>query len=180
MQEYRLGGCRLKLGKPQQVTEGVGHTWFPRLARFPGGELLLTHSLNADTEALLVNASSVHISHDNGGSWDLNYEVAYGASIKAIRPDGAIAGPVFRPYAVPGAPNRRQATTHYVAYEAAGTHYHMQPWGCRIEGLPRDLHLSRNEGKWSKDWPLGLALTLLANSPGCANLRQASRQLDRC
>ena len=69
MQEISLPGVKLKLGTPQQVAEGIGHCWFPNLAQFATGEVLLTHGLMADSEGNLLYAQKVFVSPDEGMTW---------------------------------------------------------------------------------------------------------------
>jgi hypothetical protein len=61
-----LSGLQITLGQLQMVTEGIGHYWFPNLAKFPSGELLLTVGLAPDSEGNLVTATSVFLSSDGG------------------------------------------------------------------------------------------------------------------
>ncbi|MFN8494341.1 MAG: hypothetical protein U0350_42470 [Caldilineaceae bacterium] len=48
------------------MTESVGHGWFPSLARFPTGELLVAYSLTADTNENGLDISGFMVSRDNG------------------------------------------------------------------------------------------------------------------
>ena len=148
---FDLPGVRVTLGTPRQVTEGVGFCWFPSLAKFPSGELLLTHGLVADAEGNLLTGQAVFISSDDGETWDTSYQTANGANIKIIRSDGTIAGPTFHLF--PDPPGQwRNFKGHYVRYEAAGQRYVLDPWAVRVEGLPRDVKPSQHEGQWSRQW----------------------------
>ena len=54
-----LDGLRVRLGEPRQVLEGVGYLWFPNIARFASGKLMLTAIATADTHDNLVNGYRV-------------------------------------------------------------------------------------------------------------------------
>jgi hypothetical protein len=70
----KLDGLQLHLGEPWPVAESFGHGWFPCLARFPGGELLLTYSLAADTNENTFDLSCFQLSSDEGRSWSRRYD----------------------------------------------------------------------------------------------------------
>src|SRR5215470_3163581 len=55
--EVRLKGLTLFLGPPRVVVESsVGHCWYPDLLKFSSGALMLTYSLNADSNVNLHNS----------------------------------------------------------------------------------------------------------------------------
>jgi hypothetical protein len=152
--EIALRGLRVTLGRPRQVNEGVGHHWFPSLARFPTGELLLSYILAADSNENLVNATGISVSRDGGVTWDRGYEVngfTGGCAVRVGRPDGALAGPAYFLY--PDPPGQwRHFSGHRERFEAGGARYVLEPWATRVEGLPRDVQPSPYEGRWGRQW----------------------------
>ncbi|MSP11990.1 MAG: exo-alpha-sialidase [Chloroflexi bacterium] len=137
MQTLQLNDIRIVLGQPQQVTAGTAFCWFPYLSKFSGGNLLLTHSLQADADVGL-RAMAVMVSRDHGQTWDLSYDVSHGPAVRISLPDNTIAGPTFSP--IPDPPGQwRNFRVHYVRYEAGGAGYKLEPWAARILDLPRDV-----------------------------------------
>lgn len=148
---YHLQGLRVTLGRPRQVTEGVGFCWFPRMARFASGELVLTHSLVADTEGNLVTGSAIFLSNDGGETWHTRYQVAEEPIVTVAQPDGAIAGSAY--YLYPDPPDQgRRFKGHFCRLEEGGRRYVMEPWAVQVTGLPRDVSPSRYTGKYSREW----------------------------
>src|SRR5438093_281808 len=139
-------GLRVELAEPRLVDEGVGHCWFPDLVEFPGGKLLLTHSLGADA-LNLVSGQAVMVSGNHGRSWDATYDVAQGPAVKVGLPDGAIGGPSY--YLYPDPPEQaRRFVAHYMRIDDSGQRYLFEPWSVRVEGIPRDLGPMRHQGHW--------------------------------
>jgi hypothetical protein len=88
----QLDGLRVHLGEPQPVTHSVSHGWFPGLARFTTGELLLTYSLTADTNENVLDISGVMFSNDQGQSWSQRYDLVpeHQPMIYLPRADGSL------------------------------------------------------------------------------------------
>lgn len=75
MTEVSLPGVKVRLGRPIQVTASHGRAYIPTIARFSGGELIVSYSLVADTNENPANVRAFQISHDGGRTWGRNYEV---------------------------------------------------------------------------------------------------------
>jgi hypothetical protein len=89
MKEVDLHGLKVWLGKPVQVTAqiGWGMSWVhpnsqpgwsfihltPYLAKFPGGNLIATYTMDPDTQENPFFLSAFQISHDGGAHWDRRY-----------------------------------------------------------------------------------------------------------
>src|SRR5262245_42146713 len=85
MTEVKLKGLRVRLGEQIQVAaqlpwqEGQTERWavnhpVPSMARFPGGELLVTYSLVADYNDNPRNISGTQFSKDGGKTWGERYD----------------------------------------------------------------------------------------------------------
>ena len=75
MDEVSLPGVKVRLGRPIQVTESHGRAYIPTIARFSGGELIVSYSLVADTNENPANVRAFQISPDGGRTWGRSYEV---------------------------------------------------------------------------------------------------------
>ncbi|MCW5854338.1 MAG: hypothetical protein KIT87_29990, partial [Anaerolineae bacterium] len=154
MHDIRLGEARVRLGEPRQVTEGVDYHWFPSLAKFPTGELMLSHLLVADTNENHLNGNGVCISRDHGETWDAPYEVTGfigGCAVRVPLPDGGLGAPGY--YAYPDPTGRSTGLVgHYETFTDGGRRYSLEPWAVRIEGLPRPVAPSPYTGRWGRHW----------------------------
>ncbi len=163
--ELKFPGLRVVVKIPRVVSEGVGFCWYPDIMRFPSGELVVTHSLNADSGEQLVTAETILMSQDEGQTWDFAYDAnGVGGRVRVTRPDGTIAGPGF--YMQPDPPGQhRNFVLHYWQLEQGGRRYTVEPWGARVEGLPRDM---ASPTIWSRWCHVGMALhgTAVETSPG--------------
>ena len=157
-QETQLGNLRVTLGQPRMVRESVGYCWFPNIARFPSGGIMLTAILSADATENLFDTYSVTHSSDGGRTWSWFYDVAgWGGGCIARIPqaDGSIAGPDF--YVYPDPPDQaRSFAGHFDRFEDGGGRYCREPYALRVEGLPRNVKIHGDGGKWSKHWPANL------------------------
>ena len=97
MREIKLKGLRVTIEEPIQIAEGVGHCWFPQMAQFPSGELLVSVSITslrssasvADAHGLPIHAQDIYISTDWRQTWEHRYTVAEAmTSVKIPRPNG--------------------------------------------------------------------------------------------
>ena len=75
MTTLALADLTVHLGAPIEAMASVGHGWFPSLARFPTGELLLAYSLAADTNENHVDLSGYQVSADGGHTWTPRYKI---------------------------------------------------------------------------------------------------------
>src|SRR5688500_13948998 len=64
--ELTLDGIKVISRVPRAVVEmSAGNCWYPDLLRFSTGELMLNHSLNADTNQNQHNSQAVYLSGDS-------------------------------------------------------------------------------------------------------------------
>ena len=158
MKQIGVGNIKVTLGQPVVVGEGIGHYWFPFAAdRFHTGEVLVRWSLNADSASNAVSATMHALSTDEGATWPFKYEASYSAILHFPRGDGCIAGTGFNgPPDPPG--QSRRARLHYVVLSNGGRRYTLEPNTVFVEGFPCNRQRSPNEGRWSREWPLGINL----------------------
>ncbi len=164
--ELTFPGLRVLLHQPRVVAEGVGFCWYPDLLQFSTGEIMLTHSLNPDSNESLTTGQAVLISRDGGRSWGRGFDVNgfhnAGGEVRITLSDGGIAGPATFPWRPTSAGQWRSFAGHYWRYDNGGRRYSVEPWGARIEGLPRDVAPAPVWSRWS--WaslsPFGSALEL--------------------
>ena len=151
MTSYDLDGMRVTVGIPKLVAKGIGHLWFPRIFRFGTGELLIKHSIAADSGNLTLTGSGMHLSFDDGETWDFHYDVSEGPEVATPRADGSLLGVVFRTYgAVSG--SMRDVRGHKVRLEDGGRRYVLEPWEASFSGLPRDLGRHEIKGQHGALW----------------------------
>jgi hypothetical protein len=154
MREYQLDGLRVRLGQPRQVRELAGHMWFPGLARFPNGDLLLTAILTADTHDNLVNAYFVTTSIDGGTTWSRPYDVGGwggGAIPRIPQDDGSLAGPDFYLFPEPIG-QARSFAGHFERFENGGRRFVRDPFGVHV-ALPFDVEIHGTTARGGNDWP---------------------------
>lgn len=75
MTTIKFDGLTVHLGEPIEAMASIGHAWFPSLARFPSGELLLAYSLVADTNENHFDLSGYQVSADGGHTWTPRYDI---------------------------------------------------------------------------------------------------------
>lgn len=137
-----LDGLRAQLSIPRVVAQSLGgRCWFPDLLQFSTGELMLNHSLNADSNGNDANAQAVMISNDGGKRFDFAYDVSGfhngGGEVRLSLPDGRIVG--VSTFLRPDPPTQsRRFVAHRWTYDRGGKRYMVEPWGATVEGLPRD------------------------------------------
>ena len=89
MSIIELNGLKITLGPPVQVSEGVGHCWFPQMAMFSTGELIAFVNTHADAHALDVFPQRIYTSEDMGQTWQYRHTVTdAAASVKIPRANG--------------------------------------------------------------------------------------------
>jgi len=142
-QDVTLGPLRAILSKPRVVAEtSRGRCWYPDLLKFSTGELMLNHSLNADSNDNEHNSQAVYVSTDDGRTFDFAYDVDgfynSGGEPRISLSDGRIVGmsSVLKPD--PRAPEQR-LLAHCWCYDQGGRRYVVEPWGVVVEGLPRQV-----------------------------------------
>ncbi len=165
MDEIRLPGLRLLARKPRVVAESVGFCWYPDIMQFASGEIMVTHSLNPDSGETLVSGEAILISRDGAQSWDFAYDtMGAGGKTRVPTPGGGIAGPGFYMQADPPG-QQRNFVLHYWRYDEGGRKLTIEPWGARVEGLPRDAGTATIWSRWCHG---GMALhgTAIEISPG--------------
>ncbi len=156
---------KVEMETPVVIGEGIGHYWFPCSAnRFATGEVFVGWGLSSDSNEIQVSGGMLAMSPDNGATWPLKYQVARGPLLNFRRRDGALGGTYFQ--GVPASASQsRRARFGYVTLSEGGRRYTFEPDCVFVEGFPRDLARSPHEGKWSREWPLGIAM-----NAGCARL----------
>lgn len=138
MREIDLQGLRVTLSDPIQISQGVGHHWFPHITRFPSGELWNSVSVVADAHSILARAQAIYISFDGGQSWEHRYTLTEaGRGRKVVKGNGDIQalGHVY-----PDPPGQwRTFSGNYMRYGEGGRLITIESQGMRLEGLPRDI-----------------------------------------
>ena len=137
MTTINLSGVTVHLGEPIQAMASVGHGWFPSLAQFPTGELLLAYSLAADTNENQVDLSGYQVSADGGHTWTPRYDILpeHQPMIYVPQADGALFAIPAYLYAVnPADPYNfcGAATT----FEQGGRRVIFEPQGVRLVDWP--------------------------------------------
>ena len=137
MTEIVLDGVSVRMGEPIQVTESVGYGWYPTIAQFPTGELLLIHSLVPDKNDNVIDVAGFIVSCDDGESWGDRYDILseHQPMIFVPQDDGALmAIPAYLYADSPG----EQHSFHgpYTRFEAGGQRVVIEPRGVRIVDWP--------------------------------------------
>lgn len=150
--DAEVPGARVKFGRPRVAVESSDRCWYPDLLRFSTGELLLSYSLNEDSNTSLVTAQAVLLSDDDGQTWgkvlheyDVNGFHNGNGEIRWSTDDGTILG--MGTYVQPDPPGQmRRFAAHHWKYDKGGRRYTVEPWGATIEGLPRSVRPWSEEG----------------------------------
>jgi hypothetical protein len=138
MTEYTLNGLKVTIGTPKVVSEGIGHLWFPRIIKFDTGEVLIKHSIAPDSGNLLLTGAGIHVSFDDGETWDFHYNLSEAAEVTVPQTGDGVAGVVF--HTSTGADGSlRNLRGHMIRYENGGQTFVFQPWTAAFNGLPRDV-----------------------------------------
>ncbi|MEZ4731384.1 MAG: sialidase family protein [Caldilineaceae bacterium] len=142
MTTISLHGLTVHLGEPRQAMESIGHGWFPSLAHFPTGELLLAYSLAADTNENQVDLSGYQVSSDGGHTWTPRYDILpeHQPMIYVPQADGALLALPAYLYAVTpadlhtfcGAATRFEEGGRRVVFEPQGVRLVDWPWPVQI------------------------------------------------
>jgi hypothetical protein len=152
MSTIQLDRVTVRLGEPMQALASIGHAWFPSVAQFPTGELLLTYSLAADTNENHVDISGYQVSADGGKSWTPSYGVIpeHQPMIFVPQSDGAIfAIPAYLYTQHPddlqnfyGGAIRFERAGQRVVYEPQGVR--LVDWPCPIDLMPNPQQSSNH------------------------------------
>ena len=133
-----VGLLRVRLGQPVKIVELVGHAWFPVIHRFPGGELLAQWSMMPDIHCPAYLAGASH-STDEGRTWSPMYSLNNWANQCLPRPDGSLLRLPYYVYPTPAGQRRSFATDRSIIHP--GGRSELEPYGMRVEGFPKDLHV---------------------------------------
>ena len=138
MLTHDLKRARVTLGEPILVTEQIDHCWFPQIARFSSGALLVTVSLVADAHRRRFNTQGLLTSRDNGASWEWSYTVSGthrgvihprdDDSISLIGTASPVAGSDWRAFSGPS-----------VDLSESGRRMIVEPGAIKVAGLPRPV-----------------------------------------
>jgi len=153
---YRPCGLNVTVSIPRVVAEvSSGRCWYPDILRFSTGELMLNHSVNADSNENTSNAQAVYLSRGGGATFDFAYDVNGfhngGGEPRLSLPDGRIVG--TSSFLKPDPPGQaRIFAAHRWTYDHGGRRYTVEPWGARVDGLPRDVLPYPNPSRtcWSR------------------------------
>ena len=142
-QEITLAGLRVILSTPRVVAEtSRGRCWYPDLLKFSTGELMLSHSLNADRHDNEHNSQAVYVSIDEGRTFDFAYDVNGfhngGGEPRVSLSNGRIVG--ASSFLRPGpSPHGQSFLAHHWCYDQGGRRYAVEPWSVVVEGFPREV-----------------------------------------
>ncbi|MBX3010003.1 MAG: exo-alpha-sialidase [Caldilineaceae bacterium] len=137
MTTIHLDGIQIHLGEPIPVVEAINHGWFPGLARFPTGELLLTYSLTSDTNENTLDISGVMFSRDGGQHWTQRYDIVpeHQPMIFLPQADGALfALPAYLFVDTPTEQHNFHGAS--MRFEAGGQRILFEPQGVRLVDWP--------------------------------------------
>ena len=127
----------VRLGEPIQVTETIGHAWFPTLAKFPSGELMVTYAVSADSNANPYSVRAFQISRNGGRSWGHRYDLITDLQPSIFVPQGngsllTILAHLYQP----GPEERHNFHTSYTRFERGGSSVVVEPAGVRVVDWP--------------------------------------------
>ena len=157
MTTVKLQGLTVGLGEPIQVTDTFGHAWFPTLAKFPSGELMVTYAVSPDSNANAFSVLAFQISKDGGQSWGHRYDI-----IPEIQPaifvpqeEGSLLAILAHLYR-PDQEERHNLHGVYTRFEQGGRSVVMEPAGVRVVDWP---------------WPVGLFPSRMPRTNWIARLK---------
>ncbi len=141
--DAKLSGMTVRLARPRVVAErDSGHCWFPDLLRFSTGELMLSYSLNDDSNNNQHNSQAVCLSFDGGRTFDFAYDVNGfpngGGEPRLALADGRIVGPSMFLKPEP-ARQAHRFVAHRWTYDRGGQRYQVEPWATVVEGILHDV-----------------------------------------
>jgi hypothetical protein len=137
MTKVRLQRLTVRLGQPIEVTQTTGRAWFPTLAKFPSGELMVTYSLVADTNENPTYLRAFQVSRDGGRSWGHRNDLIpdHQPWIYVPRDDGSLlAIPSHFYQADPE--DRHNLHSTYSRFEQGGDRVVMEPAGTQVVDWP--------------------------------------------
>ena len=157
MTTVKLQGLTVGLGEPIQVTDTFGHAWFPTLAKFPSGELMVTYAVSPDSNANAFSVLAFQISKDGGQSWGHRYDI-----IPEIQPaifvpqeEGSLLAILAHLY-LPDQEEKHNLHGVYTRFEQGGRSVVMEPAGVRVVDWP---------------WPVGLFPSRMPRTNWIARLK---------
>ncbi|MCX6043997.1 MAG: sialidase family protein [Chloroflexi bacterium] len=145
MTTIKLNHLHVHLGEPIQVTSSISHGWFPSLAKFPTGELLLAYSLAADTNENGLDISGYMLSGDNGQSWSPRYDILpeHQQMIFIPQADGALFALPAYLYAH-GPADQHNFHGAATRFEQGGRRVVFEPEGVRLVDWPWPVEILPN------------------------------------
>jgi len=145
MPTIKLNGVTVQIGEPLQAMESVGHAWFPSLAQFPSGELLLAYSLAADSNENQFDLSGYQISADGGHSWTPRYDIVpeHQPMIYVPQADGALFAIPAYLYAVTLG-DQHNFCGAAMRFEQAGRRVIFEPQAVRVVDWPWPVEILPN------------------------------------
>ena len=157
MTKVKLQGLTVRLGQPIQVTDTIGHAWFPTLAKFPSGELMVTYAVAADSNANPYSVRGFQISRDGGQSWGHRYDIITDLqpAIYVPQEEGSLLAILAHLYR-PDPEERHNLHTVYTRFEHGGRSVVTEPAGVRVVDWP---------------WPVGLFPSRMPRTNWIARLK---------
>ena len=137
MTKVRLQRLSVRLGQPIPVTQTIGHAWFPTLAKFPSGELIVTYAVSADSNANPYSVRAFQISRNGGHNWGHRYDLITDLQPAIYVPQGegsllAILAHLYQPERE----ERHNLHTSYNLFERGGSSVVVEPAGVRVVDWP--------------------------------------------
>lgn len=187
MQEIRLKGLRVWLGRPVQVTAQLGwnqsglpydeYDWngepvrthpaaalafvhlTPYLAKFPMGNLIVTYALDPDRYANPVTVSGFQISKDGGEHWGRRYSLLMQHMTMTFvpKPPDSLLGLPSEMFQCTGG-NQHNYCGPYYLFEEGGDRMVTVPDGVRVIDFPWTAHLWQSMQPKS-NWHVGLFIS---------------------
>jgi hypothetical protein len=171
-EDVQLQGVRVRLGKPIEVTAQIGwhmngpdfDRWSfihltPMMAKFPGGELIVTYAMDPDTQQNPLFLSGFQISRDAGQHWGTRYGTIMQHIPMIFVPEERNAL-----MAIPSELLGDQDGDHpsfrapYLRFEEGGKRIVMEPDGVHVVDWPWPVEVHRNTQP-SSNWHYAIQFT---------------------
>jgi len=162
MAVVKVKGLRVSLGQPVQVTAQLGYrlrgelgtapspelAWrdwafihaVPQLAKFPGGELIVTYTMVPDTNANPFEISGHQISRDGGKTWGPRSTIIMEHQPMVFVADGdnaLVAIPAYLYQRTAGDEHNFRAA--YTRFEEGGRRVVIEPDGVQVVDWPKEI-----------------------------------------